>query len=263
MNNKSNVDRFTGFADVYDKYRPEPPKVIIESLINYIGRAPKVVADLGCGTGLSTLIWSEYSSGVIGVEPNISMLNKAKEKCDHKNVSFVLGYGNDTKIDSDKVDIVTCSSAFQWMEPKSTINEISRILVKEGVFAIYYHDQPPSIDWVVEKAYNELFHEIYTILDNDKKNECKLWSIGEYLDIMKKTDNFTFIREIVVHSKLKMGADEFIGFAESQGAFQKIIKEDIPEINKKILSFKETVRTRLEDRVLDSVLGYRIRVAIK
>jgi len=263
MNNISNVERFTGFVETYDKFRPIPPKIITDSVVNYIGREPSVVADLGCGTGLSTFIWSDYSKYVIGVEPNKSMRNKAIEKCNNDNISFVFGYGNDTKIESGKVDIVTCSSSFQWMEPISTINEISRILVRDGIFVIYNHDQPPSIDWVVEKAYKDLFNDIYTILDNDNKKKDKLWTIEEYLNVMRKSNNFRFIREFVVHSELKMGADDFIGLAESQGAFQKIIKENNAEINEKILHFKKIVRERLKDKVLDSVLGYRVRIGIK
>ena len=53
-----NVRRFTGFADIYDQYRPKPPEMIADLLLQLAGadRADHVV-DLGCGTGLSTLIW--------------------------------------------------------------------------------------------------------------------------------------------------------------------------------------------------------------
>ncbi|WBW97156.1 class I SAM-dependent methyltransferase [Oceanirhabdus sp. W0125-5] len=263
MINESNVERFSGFVDCYDKFRPVPPKIIVENIIQYIGRKPEIVADLGCGTGLSTFIWSEYAHEVIGIEPNQDMINKAKGKCNKENVIFNLGYGNDTKLESDKVDVVTFSSSFQWMEPESTIKEVSRILVEGGIMAIYNHDQPPTIDWVVEKTYKELFHEIYAILDCNHENKCKLWTIGEYLDTMRKSNNFRFIREFVVHSKLKMGAKEFIGFAESQGAFQKIIKENIPEINEKIRGFKEIVMERLGEKKVDCTFGYRVRIGIK
>lgn len=261
--NTSNVERFTGFAETYDQYRPIPPKIIIENLINYIGREPSLVVDLGSGTGLSTFIWSEYSKEVVGVEPNRSMIDKANESCKNENVSFILGYGNDTKLGSGDADIVTCSSSFQWMEPNSTIHEISRILADEGVFAIYNPDQPPTIDWVVEKAYRDLFHSIYEILDGDEKNKNKLWTIEDYLIVMRKNSNFRFIREFVVHSKIKMTANDVIGLAESQGAYQKIVKENNDEINMKITDFKRIVKERLKEKVYESSIGYRIRIAIK
>ncbi|GJM69351.1 hypothetical protein HMSSN036_15670 [Paenibacillus macerans] len=39
----------------------------------YLGRAPEYVADVGCGTGLSTMIWLKHAERVIGIEPNDDM----------------------------------------------------------------------------------------------------------------------------------------------------------------------------------------------
>lgn len=61
----SNVERFSGFADIYDKYRPEPPSTVIEILLNYLNKYPATVVDLGCGTGLSTFIWGDYAKDLI------------------------------------------------------------------------------------------------------------------------------------------------------------------------------------------------------
>jgi len=50
-----NVQRFTGFADIYDQYRPELPLVISEVLSQLAGpERPLRVVDVGSGTGLST-----------------------------------------------------------------------------------------------------------------------------------------------------------------------------------------------------------------
>jgi hypothetical protein len=50
-----NVQRFTGFADLYDQYRPELPLVIGELLSQLAGlERPLRVVDLGSGTGLSS-----------------------------------------------------------------------------------------------------------------------------------------------------------------------------------------------------------------
>ena len=54
---KKNADRFTGFADTYDRARPAMPYYPVERITAYLGCRPDTVVDLGCGTGLSTLIW--------------------------------------------------------------------------------------------------------------------------------------------------------------------------------------------------------------
>lgn len=34
-NSKQNIDRFLGFQDEYDRYRPEAPQLVTELLTNY------------------------------------------------------------------------------------------------------------------------------------------------------------------------------------------------------------------------------------
>jgi len=48
-----------GFADHYDEFRPSPPAVLLDALTRYAGpSAPRLVVDLGSGTGLSTRAWA-------------------------------------------------------------------------------------------------------------------------------------------------------------------------------------------------------------
>ena len=123
-NNKANIDRFLGFADTYDKYRPSAPNMITDILTNYLGKNPEVVIDLGCGTGLSTMVWKDIAKKVIGIEPNGDMRSQAEEKLKAdsiKNISFQPGYSNQINIEANSANIVTCSQSFHWMEPKSTL----------------------------------------------------------------------------------------------------------------------------------------------
>lgn len=66
-----NVQRFTGFADIYDQHRPEPPLVIGQVLSQLAGpERPLRVVDVGAGTGLSTRLWRGLEATVIGIEPS-------------------------------------------------------------------------------------------------------------------------------------------------------------------------------------------------
>lgn len=133
-NSKQNIDRFLGFQDEYGRYRPEAPVMIIKLLTDYLGTTPSLVADIGCGTGLSTFLWNDVADRVIGIEPNPDMLGKAIDKLSRleepQSITFVQGYSNQLPLASDSVDIVTCSQSFHWMDPESTLQEISRVLKK-------------------------------------------------------------------------------------------------------------------------------------
>ncbi len=197
------------------------------------------------------------------------MLNKAKEKwcksSNSKKVEFQLGYGNDTGLKGSSADIITCSSSFQWMEPNSTVKEISRVLVDKGVLAMYYHSSPTVGDWVVEKAYNDLFQKVYSILDNgiEEEEKVKLWSRKKYVETIKASGNFRFMKEILVHSKVQMNADDLIGFVFSQGALQEVIKRNIKSTDNEINKFIEVVKKRIGNKVFDAIYSYNIILSIK
>ncbi len=73
---QKNANRFTGFADVYDSARPSVPLYPVQMVVNYFDKTPDRVVDLGCGTGLSTLIWKEHAKEVVGIEPSDDMRAK-------------------------------------------------------------------------------------------------------------------------------------------------------------------------------------------
>ena len=51
MSLDANANRFSGFADLYDAVRPVPPMVLADVISKYAGDRPRLVVDLGCGTG--------------------------------------------------------------------------------------------------------------------------------------------------------------------------------------------------------------------
>lgn len=264
-----NVERFSGFADIYDKHRPEPPTTVVDILLNYLQREPANIVDLGCGTGLSTFIWGNYAKEVIGIEPNLDMLSKAKHKLeirtDVNNISFEQGVSNNLNIKSNSVAIVTCSQSFHWMEPVSTLEEVSRVLVDGGIFATYDNDWPPSVDWVVENEYIKLLKKVNEILETIPKNKgkAKQWKKGEHLNRIKESNKFRYSKEIVFHNKEKSDAERYVGLALSQGALQTVIKKGVSEIDNDIEDFKEVVRNRFNNKEKELIFSYRMRLGIK
>lgn len=150
----NNVERFSGYQGESNQYRPTAPELVVDLLISYLGKAPGRVVDLGCGTGLSSFVWTNHAREVIGVEPNDDMRTMAQqvrgslEGADH--ISFVKGFSNQLDVDPASVDVVTCSQSFHWIDPVSTLPEVARVLQPNGVFAVYDCDWPPTVDWEEE-----------------------------------------------------------------------------------------------------------------
>jgi ubiquinone/menaquinone biosynthesis C-methylase UbiE len=261
-----NAERFTGFADLYDDARPKPPEKVVEIILRYLGQRPCAVVDLGCGTGLSTLIWSGISKEVIGIDPSTDMLNIAKEKAAGlDNIRFIQAFSDKTGLADESADVVTCSQSFHWMNPETTINEVARILKDGGVFAVYDCDWPPVINWEAEKEYDALFCKVREFEETNPalKGNFRSWPKDRHLANMKNSGKFRYLREVVFSSSEECDATRFINIALSQGGLQSIIKTGISEFAPYIEEFKERVAAILGNKKYTIDFCYRMRIGVK
>lgn len=263
---KINASRFSGFADVYDNARPKCPEKVKDIILRYLGTQPSVVVDIGCGTGLSTLIWSEISKEVIGVEPNTDMINIAKQKSvGLNNVRYISGFSDKTGLEENSVDIVTCSQSFHWMNPETTLNEVSRILKEKGVFAVYDCDWPPVCNWEVEKEYNILFEKVkeFELVKLELKDSYKSWPKEKHLQNIESSAIFKYVREVVFSNSEECDAKRFISIALSQGGLQSILKAGVGEFEPYLRRFKQSVKSILGNDKFTIDFCYRMRIGVK
>lgn len=259
-----NPDRFTGFSDVYDSARPQMPLFPVNIITEYLGRSPRNVIDLGCGTGLSTLIWNSRCTNAVGIEPSDDMRKEAEKK-QTSTLSFLKGYSHDIPLPDDFADAVVCSQSFHWMEPISTLKEVNRVLKKGGVFATVDCDWPPVADWKAEKAYKDLFTKVRKIEAENPhvKDTFVRYSKDKHLKNITDSGYFEYTREIVFANTEKCTADRFIALAMSQGSLQTILKK-VPElIEKKLEDFKTKIISFYGDKEFDIIFSYRMRVGVK
>ncbi len=229
---RSGYDR-AGFAAHYDRFRPRPPRALLDVLCRYArAEQPALVVDLGCGTGLSTRVWSGVAERVIGIEPNAAMLAAAEPAA---GVEYREAYSHDTGITAGAADIVTCSQSLHWMEPDATFAEAARVLRRGGVFAAYDYDWPPVIDPEVDDA----FHAY-----------------------QGASGRFRFSREIVLHSVEERSYESVGGFARSLGLPGPDLTDDELERELRIDELENVARRVLGDRKVPFFFGYRVRVGV-
>lgn len=268
-NSKANIDRFLGFQEAYDRYRPEAPMLITKLLTQYLGRNPQQVVDIGCGTGLSTFLWKDAAQSVIGIEPNPDMLSKAVHKLsqseDAESISFVQGFSNALDLADESTDIVTCSQSFHWMEPVSTLKEVSRILRKGGIFAAYDCDWPLMLQPDIELQYNRLIRKADDIVANlvSTADQAHKWDKEGHLQRIQASGAFSFSREIVFHTTEVCDAERYIGLTLSQGGVQTVLKLNPTQIEQNITEFRNSVDAYFQGRSLEILLSYRMRIGIK
>lgn len=259
-----NADRFTGFSDVYDSSRPKLPDFPVAIALKYLGRPADLVVDLGCGTGLSTLIWQDKCKKAIGVEPNDDMRRVAQGKA-NAVISFIDGFSHATNLGSASADVVMCSQSFHWMEPVSTLAEVNRVLKHGGVFAAVDCDWPPVSDWRVEKAYTELFDKAYEIEKThpEVRDSFIRYAKKHHLDNIKNSGYFRFVREIVFSNTEKCTTKRLYNLALSQGSLQGILKREPTLVSAQAEAFGELVGDVFGEREFEIIFSYRMRIGVK
>lgn len=137
------VERFSNRVANYVKYRPHYPREVVAYLTEECGLTQdSVIADIGCGTGISSKIFLANGNRVFGVEPNEAMRLAAVEYLQEFE-DFVPfdGTSTATTLDDGSVDLVVAAQAFHWFEPETTRVEFKRILKPGGHIALIWNER--------------------------------------------------------------------------------------------------------------------------
>jgi SAM-dependent methyltransferase len=263
----ANVERFSGFANVYDRYRPQPPPVVVDLLTQLARCDLPVVVDLGSGTGLSSILWAGRSSSVIGVEPNPDMRAQAELRANAAgalNLRFIGGLSIATGLPDGCADIVTCSQSLHWMEPEPTFAEVARILRAGGVFAAYDCDWPPTLNPEAEQAYIACRIQAGQVEQARRlAPHVHQWNKGEHLLRMRHSGRFRYAREVVLHHVESGDADRLVGVMLSQGEVASLLKHGISEDEVGVTTLREVARRALGEATVPWYWSYRVRLGVK
>jgi SAM-dependent methyltransferase len=261
----ANAARFSGFADLYDRYRPQPPAVLVEVLVRLTGsKQPELVVDLGCGTGLSTRYWAGRSKKVIGIDPSADMRAQAEAQTQAAHVIYLNGLSHHTGLPEGCADLVTCSQALHWMEPQGTFLEARRILRPGGVFAAYDYDWPPETgEWEADQAFETCIKHVHAVeKEMTPVSSLKRWEKGQHLARMRESGNFRYTRELVLHHIEIGSAERLVGVLLSQGSVMDLLKAGVSRTRLGIDHFERIVRKVLGPGEQTWFWSSRVRLGI-
>jgi len=131
---------YRDYPEVYDAFTSVPyePRMIdvLQEKFNFNG---KTVADIGSGSGQSTMSIARYADHVVGLEPEVAMRTEAyKNTADAglENISYLDGRAEDMPLEANSVDMVMALTATMY-PPREVIpvfiNEARRVVRDGGV----------------------------------------------------------------------------------------------------------------------------------
>jgi SAM-dependent methyltransferase len=148
-------ERFSANAETYARCRPSYPPALRDFLLGLLPEAPSgvtnasaaapVIADIGCGTGISTRLIAGPGRRVIGIDPNREMLAEAERSTPPAlGVEYRPGEATATGLSPASVALITVAQAFHWFDLEPTLAEFARILVPGGRCAAYWNIRDDS-----------------------------------------------------------------------------------------------------------------------
>lgn len=116
---------------------------------------PKVIVDLGCGTGKlirqAGTVWS--SAELIGVDPAPNMIEIARKSTD--KATFCLGYPQELPFADKSADLIFSTMSFHhWNDHAKAVKEIGRVLTPNGYFILGDVTEPRWFTWLIREPKN-------------------------------------------------------------------------------------------------------------
>lgn len=218
-----------GFAETYDRHRPRAPEVLLDLLPRLARTArPRLVVDLGSGTGLSTRAWADRAEAVVGVEPSAAMRAAAERATDAANVRYVDGSSYDTGLPDRSADVVTCSQSLQWMEPEPTFAEVARILRPGGVFCAYEYCDLVTGLWEPEEAFAATMNAAARIRE-ERGLAPGHRRFAPSVEHLESSGVFARVRELSCHSVEPGDGERLVGFVLALGAVRAVLDDGVAE----------------------------------
>ncbi|MEO1329119.1 MAG: methyltransferase domain-containing protein [Pseudomonadota bacterium] len=145
--------RFEGLAEVYDLRRPGFPPGAFEALLARApAEGPRLLVDVGAGTGLATrgfMAVAPESWRAIAVEPGADMRRRGAERlAEEPRATVIEGAAEALPIEDGSVSIVIAARALHWFDQPAFFGEARRVLAPDGVVAGLFNriDPHPALD---------------------------------------------------------------------------------------------------------------------
>lgn len=172
-------------SDFYELGRKDYPKEVFDYFFKEITEEKTIkILDLGCGNGLSTRQIKNYFNRknikIIGLDKDALMIKKALSYKD--GIEYVKSSAEKIPFKDNYFDLITAFGAFHWFSTKKEIQEVKRVLNKNGMFVVVNKN---SI--LIEKIKQIISKEIKINIPNIKKgyDPYKILTLNNFVRIRK------------------------------------------------------------------------------
>jgi len=139
----------------YSLFRAGYPDELYKRLKRFdVGIEGQSILDLGTGTGYLARKFAEQGAQVTGVDISDELINAAKKLDIEKGlkINYLNARAEELPFNPSTFDIVTAGQCWHWFQGEKVMNEIRRVLKKNGKLVIVHLDWLPFKDNIVMKT---------------------------------------------------------------------------------------------------------------
>lgn len=146
-------DHFSEVATAYAAARPTYPAALFEYLAS-VAPAHRHAWDCAAGNGQATVALAARFAHVTATDASAAQIAEAPR---HPAITWRVGLAHDSGLADASVDLVTVAQALHWIDLPPFYDEVCRVLVPEGLLAVWCY----GIQWVEDPAIDQRLQEFY------------------------------------------------------------------------------------------------------
>src|SRR5690348_223725 len=150
-------DHFSGVAAQYASFRPRYPAALFD-FIAALCSARRRAWDCACGTGQATLDLAERFDSVVATDASPQQIAAAAA---HARVTYRVAPAERSGLEDRSIDLVAVAQALHWLDLPRFYAEAQRVLVPQGVIAVWTYGglsvaEEPAIDAALRRFAEEV-----------------------------------------------------------------------------------------------------------
>ena len=205
-------------SENYSKYRPSYPEELKQSILSYMvqngydNSRTTLTLDVGCGTGISTRLFSSSFTCCWGVDISHEQLRQAVSK-QGKNELYLMSLAEKTCFRDSMFDLITVGQAWHWFDPDGFNEEVKRILAPNGFVAVFGYSFPAILKY--EEA-QKILYEFYMVTLAPYWSKRRQLVRSHYSSMSLPFEQKSRIDDLSI--SLQVTLDGLIGYVDSTSA---------------------------------------------
>jgi len=167
---RARAESFGAVAERYDRARPSYPPALIDALL---ASGPRTVLDVGCGTGIASILLKQRGCAVLGVEVDARMAEVARSK----GIEVEVDRFEDWQPHGRRFDLVLSGQAWHWVDPHAGALRAAQALHEGGEICLFWNfgTPPAEIGELLQPIYARVSPEMarYAVLLGNRDDRAR------------------------------------------------------------------------------------------